>query len=312
MIGRRLLRIKVLQVLYAYTKNDGSINNSDKELMHSLDKCNDLFYNILLLLVEIKDHAAYRIDLGKNKRFPTNEELHPNTRFIENPIIKKLEENLQFKAVVNNSKLSWNDIQESPRLYFDKLRDTDFYKEYMSVKEVSFQDHKKFVLDIVIKLIAQDENFYSTIEDKGIYWNDDFDFVFSMVIKTIKKIHESDDEYAKISKLFKDEDDIKFAKDLLRKNILKQNDLKELIKANIINWDVDRIAAMDVLIISLALSEILEFPSIPIKVTFDEYLEISKSYSTSKSCDFINGVLDKIVKGLEKESKINKIGRGLI
>ena len=313
MIGRRLLRIKVLQILYAYTKNEGSsINNSDKELMFSLEKCNDLFYNILLLVTDIRDHAEYRIDLAKNKRFPTQEESNPNTRFIDNPVIKKLAENVQFTTSVSNKNLSWNDIQETPRLYFNKLKETDFYKDYMKAEEVSFLDHKKFVLDIIAHLIANDEDFYSTVEEKSIYWNDDLEFVFSMAIKAIKRIEETDDEYATINKLFKDEEDIIFAKDLLRKSIVKQTELREIIKSNIVNWDVERIAAMDILIMSLALSEIMEFPSIPVKVTFDEYLEISKSYSTRKSCDFINGVLDKIVKGLQKEEKIAKVGRGLM
>jgi len=313
MIGRRLLRIKVLQILYAYTKNEGSsINNSDKELMFSLEKCNDLFYNILLLVTDIRDHAEYRIDLAKNKRFPTQEESNPNTRFIDNPVIKKLSENVQFTTAVSNKNLSWNDIQETPRLYFNKLVETDFYKDYMKAKDVSFTDHKKFVLNIITHLIANDEDFYSTVEEKSIYWNDDLEFVFSMAIKAIKRIEETDDEYATINKLFKDEDDIIFAKDLLRKSIVKQTELREIIKSNIVNWDVDRIAVMDILIMSLALSEIMEFPSIPVKVTFDEYLEISKSYSTRKSCDFINGVLDKIVKGLQKEEKIAKVGRGLM
>lgn len=313
MIGRRLLRIKVLQVLYANTKNEGSsINNSDKELMFSLEKSNDLFYNILLLLTDIKDHAEHRIDLCKNKNVPSEQDINPNTKFIDNPIIKKLEENIQFKNYISSHHLSWNDLQETPRIYFNKLTETEFYKEYMSSEEQTFQDHKKFVLDIITHLLSNNDDFLSTMEEKSIYWNDDFDFVFSMVIKAIKKIKESDDEYTSITKLFVLDDEVEFAKNLLRKTLVKQVELKDIVKGNIVNWDIDRIASMDILIMSLALCEIMEFPSIPVKVTFDEYIDIAKFYSTRKSSEFINGVLDKIVKVLKEEEKIVKTGRGLI
>lgn len=313
MIGRRLLRIKVLQVLYANTKNEGnSINNSDKELMFSLEKSNDLFYSILLLLTEIKDHAEHRIDLGKNKRFPSEQEINPNTKFIDNPVLKKLEENLQFKSYVSSHNLSWNDLQETPRIYFDRLQEKDFYKEYMAAEGQTFQDHKKFILDIVTQLLVNNDDFYSTLEEQSIYWNDDLDFVFSMTIKTIKKIKENDDEYASIRKLFTSDDEVEFAKTLLRKTLVKQVELREIVKSNIVNWDVDRIASIDILIMTLALCEIIDFPSIPVKVTFDEYIDLAKFYSTRKSSEFINGVLDKIVKKLKEEEKFVKAGRGLM
>lgn len=313
MTGRRLLRIKVLQMLYANTKNEGSsINNSDKELAFSLDKCNDLFYNVLLLLTEIKDHAAMRIDIAKNKKFPTEAEKNPNTRLIANPVLLKLSDNQDFIGYISNRNLNWNDIQETPRLYFDRLVKEDFYKEYMSAESLTFQDHKKFVLDIINTLLVNDDDFYATMEEKSIYWNDDFNYVFSMVIKAIKRIKEEDDEFTSMGKLFSNEDDISFSKQLLHKAILKQVELRELVKSNITNWDVDRIASMDILIMTLALCEIIEFPSIPVKVTFDEYIDISKFYSTKKSSEFINGVLDKIVKVLQKEEKVVKAGRGLM
>jgi N utilization substance protein B len=313
MIGRRLLRIKVLQVLYACSKNEGnSIYNSDKELMFSLEKSNDLFYNILLLLTDIQDHAEHRIDLCKHKNIPSEQDMNPNTRFIENPILKKIKANVQFKNYTNSRELSWDDLQETPRIYFNKLIETEFYKEYMSAEEQTFQDHKKFVLDIITHLLCNNDDFISTMEERSIYWNDDFDFVFSMIIKTIKKIKEDDDEYANIPKLFVLDDEVDFAKDLLRKTLLKQVELREIIKENIVNWDVDRIASVDIQIMSLALCEIMNFPSIPVKVTFDEYIDIAKFYSTRKSSEFINGVLDKIVKVLQKEEKFAKAGRGLM
>lgn len=313
MISRRLLRIKALQILYAYYKNEGSsINKSDKELSFSIEKSIDLYYYILLLISEIKSHAEYRIELRKNKRFPTESDLNPNTRFIDNPIIAKLEENNQFKSFINKNKLSWNGIEEIPRKYYELLIETDFYKEYMNAENCTIADHKKVILDLVSHLLTEDEDFIQLMEEKSIYWNDDFEFIFSMVIKTIKKIEEDDDEYTSLIGVFNNQEDLDFAKNLLRKSILKQVELRDLIKSNIVNWDVERIATMDILIMTLAITEVLEFPSIPVKVSFDEYLEISKYYSTDKSCEFINGVLDKIIKKLKEEEKIKKIGRGLM
>lgn len=313
MISRRLLRIKALQIFYAYYKNEGStIKKSDKELSFSIEKSIDLYNYVLLLITEVKAHAEYRIDLKKNKRFPTKEDLNPNTTFIDNPVINKLEENLQFKSFVNKHCLSWDDIEDTPRKYYELLNETDFFKAYMSAENLTFADHKKLVLDFVTHLLVDNDDFMQMMEEKSIYWNDDFDFIFSMVIKTIKRIEEEDDEYTSLVGVFNNQEDLDFAQNLLRKSILKQVDYRTIIESNIVNWDVDRIANMDILIMVMAITEVLEFPSIPIKVTFDEYLEISKYYSTDKSCEFINGVLDKIIKQLKEEDKIQKVGRGLM
>ncbi len=313
MISRRLLRIKALQIFYAYYKNEGStIQKSDKELSFSIEKSIDLYNYILLLITEVKAHAEYRIDLKKNKRFPTKEDLSPNTTFIDNPVIKSLESNIQLKSFVNEKCLSWNDIEDTPRKYYELLTETDFFKEYMSAKNLTFSDHKKLILDFINNLLINNDDFLQMMEEKSIYWNDDFDFIFSMVIKTIKKIGVNDDAYTPLVNIFNNQDDIDFVQSLLRKSILKQVEYRGIIESNIVNWDVDRIANMDILIMIMAITEVIEFPSIPIKVTFDEYLEISKYYSTDKSCEFINGVLDKIIKQLKGEEKVQKIGRGLM
>ncbi len=167
MISRRLLRIKALQILYAYYKNEGSsINKSDKELSFSIEKSIDLYYYILLLISEIKNHAEYRIELRKNKRFPSEDDLNPNTRFIDNPIIAKLEENNQFKTFINRNKLSWSGIEEIPRKYYELLIETDFYKEYMNAEKCSIADHKKVILDLVTHILTEDDDFIQLMERK--------------------------------------------------------------------------------------------------------------------------------------------------
>jgi N utilization substance protein B len=182
----------------------------------------------------------------------------------------------------------------------------------MNDKKRSFMDDKKFVDKVFNKIILLTENLYEVLEEQSIYWNDDVDFVITMISKTLKKFNEYTDTNQQLLPMFKDEDDRQFAKDLLRKAIINHDELRELIKNHSKNWDLDRIAFMDILIMQLAITEFMQFPSIPTKVSLNEYIELSKYYSTEKSRNFINGILDKTLKDLKNSGKINKAGRGLI
>lgn len=313
MISRRIIRTKVLQVLYAYYSSErDSLGNTEKELFFCISKSYDLYHYLLALVIEIADYAEERIEIRRRKHQPTEEDLHPNTKFISNQLIQQLRENRQLNAYLDQKKLSWVNNPELVKELYLFLIESDFYKEYMLDNNRSFLDDRKFVDKIFTKIILVTEDLYDVLEEQSIYWNDDVEFVVSMISKTLKKFTPNSGSDQRLLPLFKDQDDREFAKDLLRKSIINHNELRALIKEHSKNWDLDRIAFMDILIMQLALSEFLYFPSIPTKVSLNEYIELSKFYSTEKSRNFINGILDKTLKDLKKSGKINKIGRGLI
>jgi len=313
MISRRIIRIKVLQILYAFfTSPETSINNTEKELFFSLQKTYDLYHYLMALVIEIEKFAEDRIDLGLKKHRPSSADLAPNTRFVNNLLIYQLKTNISLTKYLESAKLSWADQDELIRKLYLSLTEQDFYKEYMAAEVNSYADDRKLVEDIFKYLILDNEDIESLLEEQSIYWNDDLDFVVSMILKTFKKFKEFSDDHQALLPMYKDEEDRQFAKDLYRKVVLNHSDNVVLIKQHTVNWDIERIAFIDNLILELALSEFLYFPSIPTKVTMNEYIELSKYYSTEKSRNFINGILDKALKDLKKANKILKAGRGLI
>jgi len=313
MISRRLLRIKVLQVLYAYYKSDQKdLNKSEKELFFSINKAYDLFYYLLLLAVEVVDYAESRIELAKNKRMPSYEDLHPNTRFIDNSFVEQLRNNNQFRRYLDTASINWSTYPEFIKELYNLFIDHPEYKEYMEADEVDYNQEKKIIIRFFNDIVFPNESLYQILEEKSIYWNDDLEFVISMVIKTVKKFRKSSTEELELPDLFKNDEDREFVKKLFRKATVYRSMSLELIKEKASNWDLERIAFMDVLIMQLAITEMIEFKSIPTKVTLNEFLEIAKYYSTEKSNTFINGVLDKIMQKLKEEKKIVKTGRGLI
>jgi len=313
MISRRIIRIKVLQILYAFfTSPETSINNTEKELFFSLQKTYDLYHYLISLVIEIEKFAEDRIGLGLKKHRPTSADLTPNTRFVNNQLIHQLKTNISLTKYLESAKLSWINEDELIRKLYLSLIEQEFYHEYMSAEQNSYADDRKLVEDIFKYMILDNEDIELLLEEQSIYWNDDLDFVVSMILKTFKKFKEFSDDNQALLPMYKDEEDRQFAKDLYRKVVLNHSDNVVLIKQHTVNWDIERIAFIDNLILELALSEFLYFPSIPTKVTMNEYIELSKYYSTEKSRNFINGILDKALKDLKKANKILKAGRGLI
>ncbi len=313
MISRRLLRVKVLQMLYAYYKNDDrSLAKAEKELFFSIGKAYDLYHYLLLLLVDVAFIAEKKIEAGRNKLVPTPVDIYPNTRFIENKVLKQLAENIQLNSYVDTNTISWDNEEGFVRGLYKTILESDLYSNYMNAETNNFATDKKLVEKIFMSILAKDEDFYALMEDKSIYWNDEIEFILSMVVRTIKQFKEGDNEHTSLLPLFKDSDDEEFVRTLFRKTILKHEENSSLINENTKNWDLERIAFMDILIMEMSLTEIQEFKSIPVKASFNEYLEIAKFYSTNNSSTFINGLLDKMVKDLKKEGKVNKLGRGLI
>lgn len=313
MISRRILRIKILQTLYAYFQNaDGEINRAEKALFHSIQKSYDLYHYLLLLIIEIADYAYSRIEIALQKKIPSYEDLHPNTKFVDNQIIGLLRKNRQLNDYVSHSKLSWTQTPELIKKLHNKIRMAPFFKEYMENTTRTFEEDQKVIIDIYSKEIAVSEGLYQALEEQSIYWNDEVEFIIGMIIKTLKKLRENDDENTPLMPLYKNEEDKEFVRHLFRKSIVHQKEYRTIVEEFTENWDVDRIAFMDFLILEMAITEAIEFPFIPTKVTINEYLEIAKSYSTEKSRIFINGLLDKIFKHLKETEKIKKTGRGLI
>ena len=312
MINRRLLRIKVLQAYYAYEKRGGDkLNLAEKELFYSIEKTFDLYYLLFLLIVEIGDYSKSRIELARQKKKPTTDDLNPNTKFVDNWFVKELGNNSLFGEVIAKKKITWINYPEIIRNLFKVVKASDEFEVYMD-KPTDLIDDKKFIIKLYANYIAASEDLYQCLEEQSIYWNDDVEFAISRIIKTIKKSVPGNIPLPNINEIIASDDDRMFAANLLRKAVLNHNRNRELIEKYVENWDVDRIALMDTLIMELAITEMIEFSDIPVKVSLNEYIELSKIYSSKKSGIFINGILDKITENLKKEKIIVKKGKGLI
>jgi len=308
MINRVLLRIKIVQILYSYYKSDSkSLPVAEKELFHSIEKTYDLYYHLLQLSVEITRYASDRIETKRNRLRPTEEDLNPNTRFIDNSFVAQLSTNVQFNEYLTAHKLSWVNYPEIIKELFEEVISTEYYSDYMNAESVDYAADKDIWRKIFKKVILQNENLDDSIQDQSIYWTDDIEMVISFVIKTIKRFDATKGEDQELLPMFKDQEDIDFASKLIRSVLTKGPVFRQMIDINTKNWEIDRIAFMDIVIMEVALAELMDFPTIPVNVTLNEYIEIAKTYSTEKSGTFINGVLDNIVGQLKSENKLIKV-----
>lgn len=308
MINRVLLRIKIIQILYSFYKGDGkSLPLVEKELFHSLEKTYDLYFHLLQLSVDITNFAALRLDARRNKLRPTEEDLNPNTRFIDNRYIAQLSSNEEFDAYLTKNKLSWVNYPELIKKLYERIVASDFYMDYMNAPTADYDADKELWRKIYKRIIMTEEDLYDSLEEQNIFWVDDTDTVLSFVIKTIKKFQEENGAQQELLPMFRYEADREFAETLLRKTLDNEKEYRALIDLHTRNWELDRIAFMDILIMQTAIAEICNFPTIPVNVTFNEYIEIAKNYSTDRSSTFINGVLDNIVNQLKSENKLIKV-----
>jgi N utilization substance protein B len=313
MLNRRHLRVKVLQALYAfYQSGNDDILKAEKAMFKAVDQMYDLYLSLLLTFPEIKNKAEHRIEENKKKLLPTDQDINPNMKLVNNRIIRLIEELPSLRSASENRKVNWvGDVeQEMFRKMFLQIRESETYFSFMNNGEDNFEDDKTFMVHLFKEEIANFPPLYDYFEEKSIDWMDDIDLMCAMVIKTIKSFKE---EEANIMPLYKPEDDEKeFIRQLLRESIRNDKEHLQLIDELTQNWELDRIAKIDVILMQMAITELQVFKTIPIKVTLNEYIEIAKFYSTPKSSVFINGVLDKAIARLEKEGKIQKIGRGLL
>ena len=288
------------------------MDQSEKELFFSIDRFYDLYHQMLYFVVDFLKFVRNKIDIARSRKAPTYEDLHPNMKFIDNQFISQIEQNDDLISYLNKRNLGWSEKKDFMKNFYELFVHSDFYHQYMNRDDTSYQDDKSLVMHIYSRLLAGYEPLYQQLEEQSIYWNDEVEVVIQLVLKTFKDWSENQPGGGPIPPLFRQEEDKDFAKDLLRKTILSYSDYDELIKNNSQNWDLERIAIMDIIIMKMAITEMLEFTSIPTKVTLDEYIDLAKFYSTEKSNVFINGMLDKIIAQLKAENRIQKQGRGLI
>ena len=318
MLSRRQLRIKVLQALYAFFQSkENRIDIAEKKLLKSIEKLYELYIFQLSFILEIFEYAEKRIEEAKNKFLPTESDLNPNKKFINNKFLKQLSENKDLIKKIDALKISWSDEKNLIRKTFLKISESNKYKDYMSLSYNSYHADKEIVIKLLKKEISENEVLKNYYEDRSIYWVDDYYAVTMLIIKTIKLFQEDWDEFVPLPSIYKTSDkenneDRKFIIELFRKTIIHSREYEQLIDKKTKNWELDRIAVMDIILIKMALAELLEFPNIPVKVTMNEYIELSKLFSTPKSKIFVNGILDKLIVDLNKKNLINKTGRGLM
>ena len=305
MINRVLISLKIVQIVYAYYQNGGkNLDTAEKELFFSLSKAYDMYNYLLLLMVEITKQAQRKQSAAKSKLLPTAEELYPNTKFVENRFIAQLEVNKQLLEFSETQKKTWENDSEFVKSLCEKIMDSDIYKEYMASETSSYEEDRELWRKIYKRIIFNNNELDQVLEDQSLYWNDDKEIVDTFVLKTIKRFEEENCAKQELLPEFKDEEDQDFARRLFRRTILNADYYRHLISENTRNWDLDRVALMDIIIMQIALAEILSFPNIPVSVTLNEYVEIAKLYSTPKSVSFINGTLDGIVKILKQDGKL--------
>lgn len=314
MLNRRHIRIKVMQTIYAFNgnQNDDLIKN-EKFLLNSLDSMYDLYLLILSLFIEVQKKAEDHLAKTQNKFLATYEDKNPNRKFINNEILNIIKDNEFLKNELEKRKLNyWYLDFEYVDIIFRTLLESSIYKDYMKTKSSNFNEDKNFMIDVFSEIIAPNDKLYEYFEDKKLTWIDDLPIINTSILKLLKKVKPNVSTSYFTPKLYKDIDDRDFAIDLLKKTLLNIDKFNEEIALKTTNWDTDRIANLDAVLLQMALCEFQKFPSIPVKVTINEYLEIAKEYSTPKSSIFINGILDKITKEYMDQGKYPKTGRGLL
>lgn len=306
--------MKVMQALFAYQRSEGAeLAVGEKLLKQSLDKIYDLYIHQLSLLTEVHSFAARQIEEAKDKMMPTEEDLNPNLRFIENTVLVQLKNNPQLEKHISARKINWADQLELIRRIFTAFKESEDYINYMNGAEPTYKDERRIVYRLYENFILPNEHLESIFEEKSIFWVNDLEQVSAMVVRTISDFKKEVEFGGVLPAMYKDaEEDKQFVLDLFRKTATNNGEYQELIEAKLENWDLDRIASTDILLMKMALCEFLNISSVPTRVTMNEYIEISKEYSTPKSKVFINGILDKLLAELKAQKKVRKIGKGLI
>ncbi|APY01513.1 MAG: transcription antitermination factor NusB [Lacinutrix venerupis] len=303
-----------MQVLYAFNGSESDDFSKDQKfLLYSIDNMYNLYLLLISLMIEVQKRAESHLEKTTKKHLATAEEKNPNRKFINNEVLIMLRDNeqLQAKFDAHNIK-NWDLDSEYVDIIYKEILASDIYKEYLKTTTTNFNEDRNFIVEVFKEIIAPNDKLYEYLEDKHLTWLDDLPTVNTSILKLLRKVKKDSNAFHFLPKLYKDIEDKEFAIKLFRKTLLNQNTFTKEIENKTTNWDSDRIANIDLMLLKMGICEIQNFPSIPTKVTINEYLEISKEYSTPKSRIFINGILDKLVKEYQIEGKLNKVGRGLM
>ena len=303
-----------MQSIYAMHQNGSdNLEKEEKFLMHSIDAIQDLYLIMLSSLIEICKKETIFLHLSSQKHLATKEERNPNEKFVKNSIFQILAENNSLSIALENRSINnWALNDDYIILLLNAIKESELYAKYMSNTVNTFEEDKAFIVDVFSDVIVPNEKLYDYLEDDKLTWIDDIPLVNTHIVKQLKAIKQGEDDNFRVPKLYKDNEDKAYVKDLFRKTVLNEPELAKEYIDKTPNWDSERIAEIDTIILKMAICEFLKFPSIPVKVTLNEYLELAKEYSTPKSSIFINGILDNLVKELEGNKRIIKIGRGLM
>lgn len=319
MLSRRHLRIKTLQALYAYFINgESDMLTAEKNMLRSTERIYELAIYQLSFLVEIVKFATKRIEENKKKFYPTPDDLNPITKFVDNFFTEKLTENKDYQRRKNAYKINWVDHEDLIRRTYNDMRELEEYKKYLVNPKHSYDEDKELFSSVFINIVMDNDFLESYYEEISVYWANDIDLANYCVLKIISSMSQSHDLAQPLPPLYntdgKDDpdEDKKYMVKLFHKTIFKSKEYEKIIEEKASNWDLSRITLMDVILLKMGLAELMEFPSIPIKVTMNEIIELAKMYSTPKSRVFINGVLDKMIIDLRESGQITKVGRGLI
>ncbi len=318
MLYRRHLRIKVLQSLYSwYSGGTNDVIKGEKQLLESIDKLHELFIYQLSFLVEIKRFAEIRIQENKQKFYPTEEDLNPNLRFIENKVIVGIEQNNEFILNEGKLKINWTDQYDMILKFYNIIKSKDFYKKYMESQETSIETDKKFLIKVTDLLLSEFELLKSYYEEKSVYFTDGYDLVILLLIKFIENFSNKFKTNSSLPGIYKPaidgvNEDRDFVRKLYKLVLRNDDEINEELKQRTKNWEFERIPLMDVILLKMAIIELQEMETVPVKVTLNEYIELAKYFSTANSKIFVNGVLDRLIREYKEEGKINKTGRGLM
>ena len=301
-----------MQAIYAmHQNNSDDLVKQEKFLLVSIDSMNELYLLLLSTLIEIQKKELYFIEISKKKHLATKEEKHPNLKFVNNEILNNLANDALLQLALSKNKINnWINNDDVILLLLQDIKQSKVYKNYMTTNKTTYQEDKEFIVELFSEVIAPNDKLYNYLEEYKLTWIDDIPVVNTQILKQLKQF-DTNKNFV-ISKLYKDDEDKDFAISLLKKTALNEVELAKEYIDKTPNWDTERIAELDTIILKMAICEFLKFPSVPIKVTINEYLELAKEYSTPKSSMFINGILDNLVKEFQKNNKIVKSGRGLI
>ncbi len=314
MLNRRHIRVKVMQSIYAMHQHQGeNLDKEEKFLFQSIDNMFDLYLLMLSALIEIREKEESYLEIASKKYLATKEERNPSKKFINNKVLKMLSESNSLNNVIEDRKINnWKRNDDIILFLLEAIKESVYFEKYMqNATENNFIEDREFIATLFTEVIAPNDKLYDYLEEHKLTWLDDLPAVNTLILKQLKQIKEQDEDFA-VSKLYKDIDDKEYVKNLFRKTVLNEMELSKEYIDKTPNWDAERIAEIDTIILKMAICELLKFPSIPVKVTINEYLEIAKEYSTPKSSIFINGILDNLVKDFQKENRLNKAGRGLL